>query len=117
MTEVNDGETLDVECTVERVYPVGDLEFQLVSGDNAVSNSQSGVSTSTNSDDGSVSITKIFSVEFLGSDSSTEAELQCKVQHSRGDSQSEQLSVTVACEYFSVNLHHIAMHVQTSCHE
>ena len=117
MTEVNDGETLDVECTVDRVYPVGDLEFQLVSGDNAVSSSRSDIRTDTNSNDGAVGVTKTFSVQFLGSDSSTEAELQCKVQHSRGDSQSEQLSVTVACEYFSVNLHHIAMHVQTSCHE
>ena len=99
MTEVNDGETLDVECTVERVYPVGDLEFQLVSGDNAVSNSQSGVSTDTNSDDGAISATRTFSVEFLGSDSLTDAELQCKVNHTRGNEQSAQLSVTVACEY------------------
>ena len=97
MTEINDGETLDVECTVDRVYPVDNLEFQLMSGDNEVTGRQSGIITDTNSD-GAVTATKIFSVEFRKSYSSTEAGLMCKVYHPRDDNQSEKLAVTVACE-------------------
>ena len=99
MTEVNYGETLDVECTVNRVYPVDDLEFQLMSGDTAVTSRQSGTSTGTNSD-GTFSATKVFNNQrFLRSYSSTESGLTCKVYHQPGgDRQSERLTVTVRCE-------------------
>ena len=97
VSEVNDGETLDVECTVEAVYPVDVLQFQLMSGDNEVTGRRSGISTVTNSD-GAVSATKIFSVEFRKPYSSTDAGLMCKVYHPRDDNQSEKLAVTVACE-------------------
>ena len=98
MTEVNDRETLDVECTVDRVYPVDNLEFQLVSGDTAVTGSESGDITGIDSEDGAVRVSNVFSVEFRRSYSSTEQGLTCGVSHTRGDKQSERLSVIVSCE-------------------
>ena len=98
MTEVNDGETLDVECTVDRVYPVNGLQFQLMSGDTVVTGSESGDITDIDSEDGAVSVSNVFSVEFRRSYSSTEQGLTCGVFHPRGNSQSEHLSVTVSCE-------------------
>ena len=100
MTEVNDGEMLDVECKVERVYPVGDMEFQLMSGDTAVSVRGSADSTDVNVD-GTFVVTKVFSVEFGRLYSSTEDGLTCKVYHARSDSQSDTLTgVTVRCKLF-----------------
>ena len=100
VTVVNDGETLDVECSVERVYPVDGLEFQLMSGATEVSSRQSGDSTGTNSD-GTFSVKTAFSSQnFLRSYSSTEAGLTCKVYHQPdGDHQSDRLTgVTVRCK-------------------
>ena len=97
VTEVNEGETLDVECTVDRVYPVHDLEFQLINGDNMLPGRQTGDITGTNSD-GTFTARKVFSVTFSRSYSSTETGLMCKVYHPRGDNQSEELAVIVACE-------------------
>ena len=85
-----------MECTVDRVYPVDGLEFQLMSDDTVVTSRQSGIS-SVNRDD-TFSVTKVFSVTFSRSYSSTEAGLTCKVYHSRGNSQSVHLAVVVACE-------------------
>ena len=98
MTEVNDGETLGVECTVDRVYPVNNLEFQLMSGDTAVTGRESGDSTGIDSEDGAVSVSNVFSVEFRRSYSSTEQGLTCGVFHTLGDTRSERLSVIVSCE-------------------
>ena len=101
VTVVNNGETLDVECTVERVYPVDGLEFQLMSGVAILSSRQSDDITGTNSD-GTISATKIFRVEFRRSYSSTLEGLTCSVFHSRGNSQSGLLSIIVSCEWQSV---------------
>ena len=98
MTEVDDGETLDVECTVDRVYPADRLEFQLMSGDTVVTGSESGDVIGTDSDDGAVSVSNVFSVEFSRSYSSTEQGLTCGVFHTLGDTRSERLSVIVSCE-------------------
>ena len=98
MTEVNDGETLDVECTVGRVYPVGDLEFQLMSGDTAVSSRQLGVSTEGS--DGTFSVTNVFSNQrYFRSYSPTEDGMTCQVYHTRGNNQSGRLQAIVRCEF------------------
>ena len=104
VTEVNDGETLEVECTVERVYPVDNLEFQLMSGGRIVHDRESGDTPVRNSD-GTFSITKFFSVEFSRSYSSAQQGLTCGVFHSWGDSQSERLPLTVSCELPLRTLH------------
>ena len=97
VTQVIHGEALDVECTVERVYPVDSLTFQLMSGDTAVSSRQSGDIYGTNSD-GTLRVTKVFGVVFARSYSTTEDGLTCKVYHSTGDYQSHRLQVIVSCE-------------------
>ena len=98
MTEVNDGETLDVECTVDRVYPVDGLQFQLMSSNTAVSSTQSGSSTETNSDD-TFNVIKTFRDQrYLRSYSPTQDGLVCKVYHPRGDAQSNNLGIIVQCE-------------------
>ena len=84
MPNVNAGETLDVGCTVERVYPATNLEFQLTSGDSVVSGRQSGLANGTNTD-GSVSVSTIFSVAFRLSYSVTQDGLICRVYHPRGN--------------------------------
>ena len=97
MTEINDGETIDVECIVDLVYPVDDLEFQLMSGDTVVSSRELGDSTETNSD-GTFRVTKMFSLMFSSSYSFTEAGLVCKAYHSKGNSESGRLYVIVTCK-------------------
>ena len=97
VTDVNnEWETLDVQCTVERVYPVDNLQFQLFSCGAAVSSRQSGISSANS--DGTLGVTKVFSVEFNRSYSSTEDGLTCKTYHSRGDNQSQRLSVALLGE-------------------
>ena len=104
VTEVHDGETLDVECRVGRIYPVDDshdIGFQLASGDSVVVGREtvlSGVSISTNFLDDTLSVTKDFSVEFNRSYSSPQQGLACGVFHPRGYEQSERLPVIVSCE-------------------
>ena len=98
LTAVNAEETLDVRCTVERVYPATNLEFQLMSGDSAVSSRQLGFINGT-STDGSVSVSTLFSVSFRLSYSVTQDGLICRVYHPRGINRSERLQVMVSCEY------------------
>ena len=98
VTEVNDRETLNVECLVESVYPADGLEFELVSGGTVVSSRTLGDDPpATNSDD-TFGARKIFSVTFVRAYSSTEDGLTCKVYHPKGDNQSGLLAVIVACE-------------------
>ena len=96
VTEVKDGETLDVECTVERVYPVHNLKFQLISGETLLMSSSDPGTISTNKD-GTFRASKVFSVIFSSSYSSTEDGLMCKADNERGDNQSGRLLVA-ACE-------------------
>ena len=88
---------LDVECTVDRVYPVGNLEFQLMSGDTALTGRQSGVSTE--GIDGTFSVTHLFSNQrYVKLYSPSEDGMTCKVRHSKGNNQSGRLQVIVRCE-------------------
>ena len=99
VTEVNEGEILDVECTVDRVYPDDGLEFQLMSGAFAVTSRLSGRIAFTNSG-GTFSATKIFSnLLFLRSYSATEDGLTCRVYHPRGNNVSQPSAVIVMGEY------------------
>ena len=115
VTEVNEGETLDVDCSVERVYPVDDLQFQLMSRDTAVSSRESGVSPDTNPD-GTYRVLTVFSVAFSGwSFSATRDGLKCNVSHSRGDNQSDSLQLTVRPrECVFVYVDHSTFELQTS---
>ena len=47
VTEINEGESLDVECTVDRVHPAENPTFQLMSGGTTVSNREAGSNSST----------------------------------------------------------------------
>ena len=96
----NEWETLDIQCTVESVYPVHDLEFQLISGDTVVSNRQPGNGYSANSDH-TFRVTTVFSVQFSRSYSLTEDGLTCQVYHQRGNSQSQRLCVTLLGEHYN----------------
>ena len=101
VTEVDDGAMLDVECTVDRVYPVGSLDFQLMSGDTAVSSRQSGVSTEGS--DGTFRVTHLFSNQrYVKSYSPPEDGMTCQVRHSRGNKQSDPLQVNVRCKLLHV---------------
>ena len=95
VTAVNDGETLAVECTVERVYPADNLTFQLMSGDNILPGRKADNATVTNSDR-TVTVSQLFTVTFSRSYSTTETGLTCKVCQSRRCNRSAILAVTVA---------------------
>ena len=98
VSEVNDGEMLDVECTVDRVYPVDNLNFQLISDDTVVSSRQSGISNEGS--DGTFSVTNVFSNQrYFRSYSLTEDGVACQVYHRRGNKQSGRLQVIVRCEF------------------
>ena len=96
VTAVNDGETLAVECTVERVHPADNLTFQIMSGDTAVSAKRAAGVVTGNNSDGTVTVSQISRVTFSRSYSTTETGLTCKVCQSHRCNRSAILAVTVA---------------------
>ena len=99
VTEVNEGDALDVKCTVERVYPLADFSFKVATGTEPLTDIETG-DNATNSD-GTYSVTMTFeNITFSREYMVSGSKLKCLVHYSGPGSVRgrQQLQITVNCK-------------------